>query len=64
MSKIKVGLVLFTVFVVLNAEVSNEKSFAELNIQELNLDNFYKVVNQIDKHVIVMLYSSESWCSK
>ena len=47
--------------VLLSASVTSSEDF---NLVELHNDTFYKVVHDINKHVVVELYSSESWCSK
>ena len=36
----------------------------ESNLWELDQNSFYKVAHQLHKHVVIELYSTESWCSK
>jgi hypothetical protein len=41
-----------------------EVHIPEANLVELHQDTFYKFVHNIEKAVIVELYTSDSWCSK
>ena len=53
------------VFCLLIAHVSSiEKYISESNLWELDQDSFWRIVHQLDKHVVIEIYSSESWCSK
>ena len=56
--------ILTVLFVLLILELRAEIRVEEANLVELHRDTFYKVAHKLDKHVIIELYSSESWCSK
>ena len=49
---------------VLTIAHAKEIFIKESNLWELDQNSFYKVAHQLHKHVIIELYSTESWCSK
>mgnify|MGYP001173809853 FL=1 len=36
----------------------------ETNTHQLDMDSFWAMAHKIEKHVIIELYTSASWCSK
>ena len=36
----------------------------ESNIWQLDEDSFWRMAHRLETHVIIELYTSESWCSK
>ena len=56
--------VTFIVIFVLSLSNAKEIFIKESNLWELDQNSFYKVAHQLHKHVIIELYSTESWCSK
>ena len=36
----------------------------EFNLWQLDQNSFWRLAHKVDQHVIIELYSSESWCSK
>lgn len=62
-SKISLLAAFLVVFCSLHL-AGSEFHIQEYNLIELTKDSFYKVVHDITKHVVVELYSSESWCGK
>ena len=56
--------VTFIVIFVLSVSHAKEIFIKESNLWELDQNSLYKVAHQLHKHVIIELYSTESWCSK
>ena len=36
----------------------------ESNIWQLDEDSFWRMAHRLETHIIIELYTSESWCSK